>query len=122
MKNMTSLHARKSSGRSALRRGFFLIPVALAFALAWLALLPTARAVDPPPDGGYPNFNTAEGEDALFGLTTGIGNTAIGFHVLYSATYGGYNTGIGFNALAFTTSGCCNTATRYHTLYYNTIR
>ena len=31
----------------------------------------TARAVVPPPDGGYPNGNTAEGEDALFSLTTG---------------------------------------------------
>jgi hypothetical protein len=30
-----------------------------------LALMPAALAVDPPPDGGYATFNTAEGEDAL---------------------------------------------------------
>ena len=35
------------------------------------ALSPTARAVTPAPDGGYPNNNTAEGDNALFSLTTG---------------------------------------------------
>jgi hypothetical protein len=38
------------------------------FAFACFALSPTLRAVDPPPDGGYPNSNTAEGDDALSGL------------------------------------------------------
>ena len=37
------------------------------------ALLPKAQAVVPPPDGGYPNFNTAEGQKALFSLTSGVG-------------------------------------------------
>ena len=55
-KNMTTLHFKKSIGRSPLRRGFLLI----ALALAWFALSPTPRAVNPPPDGGYPNQNTAE--------------------------------------------------------------
>jgi hypothetical protein len=35
-----------------------------------------ALAVDPPPDGGYPNQNTAEGEDSLFNLTTGLTRTS----------------------------------------------
>ena len=39
---------------------------------ACFALAPAAFAVSPPPDGGYPNGNTAEGEDSLFSLTTGI--------------------------------------------------
>jgi hypothetical protein len=63
-------------------RSFLLIPLALA--LAWLALSRTAQAVDPPPDGGYLNQNTAEGEDALFSLTTGFGNAAVGYHALPS--------------------------------------
>jgi hypothetical protein len=61
----------------------------LAFALASLALSPVVHAVTPPPDGGYPFNNTAEGTDALFELTQGtgdaiggIGNTAIGFQAL----------------------------------------
>src|SRR5712692_9065666 len=65
-------------------RGFPLI----TFTLAWLALSPAARAVDPAPDGGYPNANTAEGDNALFSLTRGFGNTAIGFDVLFSNTTG----------------------------------
>ena len=34
-----------------------------------------AQAVSPPPDGGYPNGNTAEGDSALFSLTSGTDNT-----------------------------------------------
>src|SRR5947208_2538625 len=60
-----------------LRRGFPVVLVALP--LACFALSPMARTVTPPPDGGYPNGNTAEGEDALFSLGNGDGryNTAI---------------------------------------------
>ncbi len=47
-----------------------------------IGLLPRAQAVVPPPDGGYPNFNTAEGQNALFSLTTGAGNTAVGWSSL----------------------------------------
>jgi len=42
------------------------------------ALYRRVRAVSPPPDGGYPNSCTAEGDLALFALTTGGFNTAIG--------------------------------------------
>jgi hypothetical protein len=112
----TTLQLKHSMKRAPYQFALLLIPLAAAC----FALSPQLQAVDPPPDGGYPNFTTAEGEDALFSLTGGIGNTAIGYHVLYSATDGGYNTGIGFNALAFTTTGCCNTATGYYSLYFNT--
>jgi hypothetical protein len=38
------------------------------------------RAVNPPPDGGYAGFNTAEGQDALFSLAPkAAANTAIVF-------------------------------------------
>jgi hypothetical protein len=50
--------------------------------LAILSLANATFAVDPPPDGGYPNNNTAEGQDALFDLTTGDNNTALGFNAL----------------------------------------
>jgi hypothetical protein len=104
--------------RPPLRRGFLLIPLALA--LAWLALAPAARAVDPPPDGGYLNFTTAEGEDALFSLTTGEFNTATGFHALWSTTTGSANTATGQSALFSNTTGVSNTATGDSVLFNNT--
>src|SRR5437016_7134357 len=93
---------------SLLRRG--LPVVLLALALVRFALSPTARAVTPAPDGGYANSNTAEGEDALFSLTTGFGNSAIGYHALYSNTIGGGNTATGIAALFSNTTGSNNTA------------
>src|SRR5205809_357247 len=68
-----------------------ILPVLIAITLGCFGLSPQARAVDPPPDGGYPNQNTAEGEDALFSLTTGADNTAMGFDALYSNTTGSDN-------------------------------
>jgi hypothetical protein len=88
-------------------------------AAAGLAIAPASLAVDPPPDGGYPNQNTAEGEDALFNLTTGIGNTAMGFDALYSNTTGIENTANGYNALYRNTTGYYNTATGINALYHN---
>ena len=88
--------------------------------LACFALSPTARAVDPPPDGGYPNANTAEGEDALFSLTSGSDNTAVGFNALFSNTTGFGNTAIGFEALLSNTTGTYNTATGWQALHSNT--
>jgi hypothetical protein len=78
------------------------ICVALAsFALACFALSPTAQAVVPPPDGGYANFTTAEGQNALFSLTTGVGNTAVGWFSLFSNTDGSFNTAVGAGTLLF---------------------
>src|SRR5262245_60361975 len=92
------------------------------FAFACFAVLPTPNAfgVVPAPDGGYPNQNTAEGEDALFSLTTGEWNTAVGFNALYSNTEGSTNTGVGSNALGFTTTGSANTAIGSGALAFNT--
>src|SRR5947209_16127278 len=53
-----------------------------------------ASAVNPPPDGGYPGENTAEGTNALFSLTSGIDNTAIGFDALFADTTGMENTAV----------------------------
>ena len=88
-------------------------------ALAWFALSPTARAVDPPPDGGYPNQNTAEGDDALFSLNSGRDNTAIGFNALFGNTAGTGNTAIGSQALVSNIGGSSNTATGVRALEKN---
>src|SRR6266700_1010351 len=128
-KNMTTLHLRKSIGRSPLRlglprvqpiwiiRGFLLIPLAVAS----LALSPTARAqLSPAPDGGYSGNNTAEGTDALFSLTIGSENTAIGDSALYHNTTGTANTATGVFALYSNTTGYDNTANGFEALFSNT--
>ena len=101
---------------SPLRRGFFLIPLVLGC----FALSPTARAVSPAPDRGYPGNNTAEGDNALFSLTTGSNNTAIGSQALYSNTTGSNNTASGADALKNNTTGPGNTANGAGALRSNT--
>jgi hypothetical protein len=65
---------------------------------------PKAQPVVPPPDGGYPGFNTAEGQNALFSLTTGAANTAVGWFSLFSNAEGNFNTATGAGALLFNTA------------------
>ena len=107
-----------SISRSPWRCVFLVILLGLALAL--VAPSQTVQAVTPAPDGGYPGNNTAEGEDALFSLTTGVDNTAIGFNALFSNTTGFFNTVIGSRALFSNTEGGENTATGFHALFYNT--
>ena len=95
-------------------------PVLIALALDCFALSPRVQAVDPPPDGGYPGQNTAEGEDALFSLTIGLNNTAVGYHALHDNTTGSQNTAYGMRALANTTTGFSNTAIGYVAMGANT--
>lgn len=85
-----------------------------------------AQAVMPPPDGGYAGFNTAEGQNALFGLTTGVANTGVGWYSLWSNTDGSYNTAVGAGTLLFnigdqtTFEGVDNTAVGAAALLFNT--
>ena len=97
----------------------------LALGIACLALPPAARAtLDPPPDGGYTNENTAEGIEALgslqFGIDGGDHNTAVGFETLSANTTGDHNTGLGADTLAFNSIGNDNTAAGYLALFLNT--
>jgi hypothetical protein len=96
------------------RRMFVLI------AVVGFALSPTTQAVVPAPDGGYPGGNTAEGDNALFTLTTGASNTAIGFAALASNTSADFNTAFGFAALGSNTTGDLNTAEGSGALLLNT--
>jgi hypothetical protein len=86
------------------------IQVILSFIiLCVVAVAPTIQAVVPPPDGGYPGGNTAEGQNALLNLTSGGFNTAVGWVSLRSDTTGEFNTAIGAAAL-FRNNGDENTA------------
>ena len=73
-----------------------------------------AFAVDPPPDGGYPNGNSTEGTSALLYLGTGANNTARGYTALQNNSIGNYNTATGANALSLNFSGSSNTANGFN--------
>jgi hypothetical protein len=96
---------------------------AILFALTCFGLLPTPEtfAVLPPPDGGYPGGNTAEGQNALLSLTTGGFNTAVGFLSLRSDTTSSFNTAVGAGTLFANTDGDNNTATGAGALFANGI-
>jgi hypothetical protein len=87
--------------------------------LVWFGLLPKVYAVVPAPDGGYPGFNTAEGQNALLSLTTGSANTGLGWYALSSNTDGSFNTGVGAGALLLN-NGVSNTAVGTAALLLNT--
>jgi hypothetical protein len=106
--------------------------------LSWFAMPITRNAfgVSPPPDGAYPNFNTAEGQNALLSLSGGTVNTAVGFGSLQANRTNSFNTAIGAGtllantadantavgvaALLSNTSGTPNTATGALALFSNT--
>ena len=112
-------------------------PLLVTLALLCFGLLSGAQAVVPPPDGGYPNFTTAEGTKALQNVTTGSANTAVGWFSLGSVITGSFNTATGAGSLLFNTadentafgaaallnntSGTGNTATGAAALLNNTI-
>ena len=99
-------------------------------------LSPKAFGVLPPPDGGYPGQNTAEGKSALLHLAGGTYNTALGWASLGFNVTGNFNTGvgaaallnntaadntaIGAGALLSNTGGDSNTATGAFALFSNT--
>ena len=99
--------------------------VLITFALVCFALLPKVQAVSPPPDGGYPGGNTAEGQNALLSLSGGTYNTAIGAFSNLSLTTGNFNTGVGAGTLLSNSGGAFqqgsqNTATGAGALLSNT--
>jgi hypothetical protein len=56
-------------------RNKIITTISLIGAFAFVTLSPPARAVIPAPDGGYPNQNTAEGEDPVLSLNTPTSGT-----------------------------------------------
>ena len=108
----------------------------IALTLAAFAFTQSLEAVNPPPDGGYAGGNTAEGQNALLNLTTGVDNTAVGFLSLSSMKKASFNTALGAGtllvngadentatgagALLSNTNGNVNTAKGAFALLFNT--
>ncbi len=125
---MTTLHLRKSIGRSPLRlglprvqatsiiRGFLLIPLLLACP----GLAPVAQAVGPDTEGAILGSNNGEGVGVLVSRTTGVWNTGTGFEALNHLTAGNQNMATGLRALSNNTNGGFNTATGVFSLFSNT--
>jgi hypothetical protein len=90
------------------------------FVLGTFALLPKAQAT---PLFG---FNTADGQNALSSVTTGVANTGIGWFSLKSDTDGSFNTAVGAGTLLLnigdqsTGEGVENTAVGATALLFNT--
>ena len=110
MYSLNQVNKLVSCGRDPARslpfwRGFLLIPLILVC----FAFAPQTRAVSPAPDGGYPGFNTAEGDQALFLLFGGLGNTGLGWRSEFSNIGASFNTGVGAGALVLN-NGDANTA------------
>ena len=99
----------------ALIQSFLAALVFLGLSLA----TPKALALVPPPDGGYPNFTTAEGTNALQNLTTGAANTATGWRSLFTTSTGSFNTGVGAGTLTLNNADS-NTAVGAAALLLNT--
>lgn len=93
----------------------------LTVSLACIVFLRVAHAVVPPPDGGYPGFNTAEGQNALLSLDsgTGLANTAVGWFSLKSNVNTSFNTAVGAATLLANTADE-NTAVGAAALVFNT--
>ena len=108
--------AKEAESRSMKPNTYCLVLFAL---LAYFAPTLGVRAVVPPPDGGYPGGNTAEGQNALLSLTAGGFNTAVGFLSLRSDTTGSFNTAVGAGTL-LANNADQNTATGAGALLSNT--
>src|SRR5256885_5161452 len=78
----------------------------------FVAVAFTARAATPPPYGGHQEQNTAEGDDALFSVTTGANVMATGFDALYSNTTGSDNA---LASWTWRATGSLNAARESHT-------
>src|SRR5437667_304146 len=108
-----STHWGQTKGRKIDMKSQNLIHILMA--IVCFALSPQMQALSPPPDGGYPNGNTAEGDSALSGLTGGFYNSAFGFLSLLSNGSASFNTGVGAGTLLVNTA-IANTAVGAGTL------
>ena len=125
---------RNSTNYERSPRGFVLIPLILVcFALCQEVQSATntpeqPQSTDTPglpervpatPLTALPGFNTADGDHALFNVTTGNSNSAFGWYALFADTDGSFNTAVGAAALALN-NGSENTAVGTAALLFNT--
>src|SRR5437588_876261 len=97
------------------------ILIAIVSGLACFALCQQVQsATDTPDPGSKPVSNTADGQNALLSISSGIHNAAFGFDALLSNTDANFNTAVGSVALLLN-DGTQNTAVGAGALLFNTI-
>jgi hypothetical protein len=138
-----NISLRNSTNHAVLPRASLLIPLLIGC----LALLPKAQAapekgtttpdatanphrqvirMPAAPEMALAGFNTADGDHALFSITTGVANTAVGWYSLFANTDGSFNTAVGAGTLILnigdqtTGEGLDNTAVGAAALLFNT--
>ena len=79
-------------------------PLLITLALLCFGLLPRAQAVVPPPDGGYPGFNTARDKRPFLASPPALANMAVGWCSLYSDTAPAALTPLSAQERSFSTS------------------
>jgi hypothetical protein len=94
--------------------------VIFAAILSGMVCFPLLLKAQAGPEAALPGLNTADGDHALFSITTGTANTAVGWRSLSSNTEGSFNTGLGAGALALNTTEESNTAVGTAALLLNT--
>jgi uncharacterized coiled-coil protein SlyX len=121
-----NVNLRNPTNHARSPRGFLLIPLILVcFGLCQQVQSATdapeqvQSAADTPDPGPLPISNTADGQNALLSITTGIYNTAVGFDALLSNTDSSFNTGVGAGTLLVSTASQ-NTAVGAGALFSNT--
>jgi hypothetical protein len=115
----TLLPLRKWVKRPPLSLHWVLLVIPAMLASFGLLLTAQADLPPPPPEGGYPDGNTAVGTQALLDLTVGEGNTALGFRALTKKPQGNLNTAVGSTTLRNNRVGNRNTATGDAALFEN---
>jgi hypothetical protein len=114
----------KNEGKSNMKSRKIIFITVLP-ALVCFALLPKAQAASEKGEGpaapqiALAGFNTADGDHALFNVTTGSGNTGVGWYALFADTTNSFNTGLGAGALVLNTADD-NTAVGAVALLLNT--
>ena len=93
--------------------------IVIALLLTCFASSQQAQAVVPAPDGGYPGGNTAEGQAALFSLSSARTILPLACSHSWSNVNGSFNTAIGAGALLLNVAEQ-NTATGAGALLNNT--
>jgi|SRR5579885_14090 hypothetical protein len=114
-----SIAGERKDKSNALSGSSYYTVMVLSMSFALSRIAQAAPDVNPPPDGGYPGFTTAEGQNALNNLSSGLANSAFGWYSLFSTTTASFNTGVGAGALALNTAEL-NTATGAAALILNT--